>query len=95
MVQRHEFKSFGPDDPDSWVMRETVLKLKTDDGKTSRIYLGLYLGANAKRDGFQLQTGSEETVEVSFTHITGFDVVRVTELLDQIRELSKLADAEP
>ncbi len=88
MFQQRELRSFGRDDPDSWVMRQTFLKLRTDDGKTLRTHLGLYLGANAKRDGFQLQIGSEKTVEVSFDHITGFDVVEAVELLDEISRLN-------
>jgi hypothetical protein len=95
MSHETEWRDFNPADPDTWICGHTILKLKFDDGKEAGVRVGIYHGANASREAFRLRTGTAEEVEIRFVDITGFDVVGVPQLLDDLKKLHARDEIEP
>jgi hypothetical protein len=94
MTNKAEWRDFNPSDPDTWICGYTLLKLKFDDGKEAGVRVGVYHGANSLRDAFRLRTGTEEIVEIKFAHITGFDVIGIPQLLDDLKKLHSRDESE-
>jgi hypothetical protein len=93
--QTIEWKHFTENDPDHWILGNTIVRLKTDNGREVKVLVGVFLGRHPQHEGFLLKTGSYEVAEVKFDYVTGFDVVTVTELLDELARLKSLAESEP